>query len=87
MLHAVLDHQRVISIHAPRAGSDHLPFRSINAYNISIHAPRAGSDFSVNYARARSGISIHAPRAGSDSRNAQNNRVFLQRLFSFWEIV
>ena len=34
----------VISIHAPRMGSDILCFRVIAPMNISIHAPRMGSD-------------------------------------------
>ena len=36
----------MISIHAPRAGSDGgLTIKICNTYKISIHAPRAGSDF------------------------------------------
>ena len=33
-----------ISIHAPREGSDSLPYNSILSTDISIHAPREGSD-------------------------------------------
>ena len=57
----------VISIHAPRAGSDWLcrcPFH--NNSGISIHAPRAGSDEIVGLIVTVGMISIHAPRAGSD---------------------
>ena len=34
----------IISIHAPRAGSDHSSLAGRRTGNISIHAPRAGSD-------------------------------------------
>ena len=34
----------VISIHAPRVGSDHDASASFGALKISIHAPRVGSD-------------------------------------------
>ena len=37
-------HERKISIHAPRAGSDKMSTHTLNKNNISIHAPRAGSD-------------------------------------------
>ena len=56
-----------ISIHAPRAGSDHGAGLEYRHVGISIHAPRAGSDALID---VRAGcprlISIHAPRAGSD---------------------
>ena len=62
-------HQRdsIISIHAPREGSD-IPFPcSTLGGTISIHAPREGSDL---HAKCVDGqylfISIHAPREGSD---------------------
>ena len=35
---------RMISIHAPRMGSDHSIFFLLQKSNISIHAPRMGSD-------------------------------------------
>ena len=57
----------MISIHAPRAGSDvkrRIPGDADIA--ISIHAPRAGSDAKAETLPARTRISIHAPRAGSD---------------------
>ena len=58
----------IISIHAPRVGSDFsysaVDFRHI----ISIHAPRVGSDCSIFICYCRSVISIHAPRVGSDLR-------------------
>ena len=57
----------LISIHAPRVGSDALGQRGkVVPGGISIHAPRVGSDgvwkpvFQLGY------ISIHAPRVGSD---------------------
>ena len=36
--------QEVISIHAPRMGSDHLLAQQVDDRLISIHAPRMGSD-------------------------------------------
>ena len=57
----------VISIHAPREGSDtiHPPLSS--CWNkISIHAPREGSDDFGGFEVAALAISIHAPREGSD---------------------
>ena len=60
-----------ISIHAPRAGSDHGRWICISkGYGISIHAPRAGSDREVDYQPGSRRISIHAPRAGSDQLSA-----------------
>ena len=59
--------RRIISIHAPLAGSDEdIPY-FLNAYRISIHAPLAGSDFLPLSALRALDISIHAPLAGSDS--------------------
>ena len=58
---------RVISIHAPREGSD-LARGLCQAVDvlISIHAPREGSDlYCLNDVRGLV-ISIHAPREGSD---------------------
>ena len=61
----------VISIHAPRAGSDHDVLYLYAVYAISIHAPRAGSDKgAVNPLVSEYNISIHAPRAGSDIFNS-----------------
>ena len=58
----------VISIHAPREGSDVRPSgRAFVITRISIHAPREGSDRPrIVRAGARAVISIHAPREGSD---------------------
>ena len=57
----------LISIHAPRMGSD---FNSLTEASviriISIHAPRMGSDRRSELTRNHRGISIHAPRMGSD---------------------
>ena len=58
----------IISIHAPREGSDTV-FQRIagNNGNISIHAPREGSDQEgAGRTSPAKGISIHAPREGSD---------------------
>ncbi len=56
----------LISIHAPRTGSD--GFASMHSYrmSISIHAPRTGSDHVPAAMPPVKGISIHAPRTGSD---------------------
>ena len=58
--------RRLISIHAPRTGSD--PGReSISSQPaISIHAPRTGSDAMTAALHGCETISIHAPRTGSD---------------------
>ena len=60
--------ERIISIHAPREGSD---FAAIGTARdgriISIHAPREGSDDSHKVPILPEKISIHAPREGSDS--------------------
>ena len=58
----------MISIHAPREGSDLLGYSDERDHTISIHAPREGSDDGLY--RLLEGlriISIHAPREGSDS--------------------
>ena len=47
MVPALLRCPVVISIHAPRAGSDALLQKDQNEDDISIHAPRAGSDRSM----------------------------------------
>ena len=58
----------IISIHAPRAGSDvSLAVCSVLYFSISIHAPRAGSDRESVEFWMSIVISIHAPRAGSDA--------------------
>ena len=56
----------MISIHAPRTGSDQIINNGKEPLTISIHAPRTGSDgFTMLLLFARH-ISIHAPRTGSD---------------------
>ena len=66
----------MISIHAPRGGSDWpSPPRCYHGY-ISIHAPRGGSD--LQFHPHKSGpfnISIHAPRGGSDQRLRRSRRL------------
>ena len=61
------DVEPVISIHAPREGSDNdLTEIQKQQALISIHAPREGSD-QWHLSRCHSfPISIHAPREGSD---------------------
>ena len=57
----------VISIHAPRMGSDGQKLRlDLDVYVISIHAPRMGSDGFAKFPKPPIPISIHAPRMGSD---------------------
>ena len=57
----------VISIHAPREGSDILTRRSEDGEPIPIHAPREGErPHRSRAARMARWISIHAPREGSD---------------------
>ena len=57
----------MISIHAPRMGSDNKYTSSELTNIISIHAPRMGSDAVMNEVNKLGLISIHAPRMGSDS--------------------
>ena len=58
----------LISIHAPRVGSDTTAFNSFKTEVISIHAPRVGSDGQVpGHGHQGRNISIHAPRVGSDN--------------------
>ena len=65
----------IISIHAPRVGSDELPFAVLGERGISIHAPRVGSDY-INQIcdYTETAISIHAPRVGSDLENGGSSR-------------
>ena len=56
----------LISIHAPREGSDPRRGAIRNSQDISIHAPREGSDRRPKRHYAAESISIHAPREGSD---------------------
>ena len=62
MEHAV----KLISTHAPHAGSD--PNRIVGEVDglISTHAPHAGSDASTPSVQPALLISTHAPHAGSD---------------------
>ena len=64
----------IISIHAPRVGSDIVPQQTVAACRISIHAPRVGSDIGAVAGTAVKVISIHAPRVGSDIRRPQSGR-------------
>ena len=56
----------LISIHAPRTGSDGNEKQTPHPEKISIHAPRTGSDATRIPVDTHSIISIHAPRTGSD---------------------
>ena len=65
----------IISIHAPRRGSDEITLNVDTKQVISIHAPRRGSDMKkLNYCECMRVISIHAPRRGSDSKYPTRNR-------------
>ena len=58
----------IISIHAPREGSD-VAWKQTEIAKacISIHAPREGSDRrGLSIEKFNFSISIHAPREGSD---------------------
>ena len=60
---------RIISIHAPPAGSDVRSWcDNAGAGRISIHAPPAGSDGRADNPKRIFCISIHAPPAGSDDQ-------------------
>ena len=63
---SLLSFIRIISIHAPREGSDRIGTGMSSTSYISIHAPREGSDVMADYIAQRIIISIHAPREGSD---------------------
>ena len=58
--------EKLISIHAPRAGGDQDTSRKVYIELISIHAPRAGGDLITVEYETYDPISIHAPRAGGD---------------------
>ena len=64
----IISRQLIISIHAPREGSDINNAQTPSKEHvISIHAPREGSDENILIpAVADAFISIHAPREGSD---------------------
>ena len=62
---------RLISIHAPRTGSDASATSGAGTQTISIHAPRTGSDNDDFLCPASEFISIHAPRTGSDDDFSQ----------------
>ena len=64
---------RVISIHAPRTGSDFIAFSQQRKVQISIHAPRTGSDKERREQARIEAISIHAPRTGSDVSGAMED--------------
>ena len=57
----------LISIHAPREGSDGVLVLHWVPELISIHAPREGSDAVPSVRLQDFSISIHAPREGSDT--------------------
>ncbi len=64
----------VISIHAPREGSDRRLKELQEQADISIHAPREGSDAYKGWIPRQGRISIHAPREGSDMRRRLRKR-------------
>ena len=67
----------LISIHAPRTGSDVTSFILLMLrWMISIHAPRTGSDVLSVLAFGVLVISIHAPRTGSDGTAAHGGGGF-----------
>ena len=66
--------ERLISIHAPRTGSDATNSVFFELSNISIHAPRTGSDAMGNRNGQSADISIHAPRTGSDAEKHETKQ-------------
>ena len=56
----------VVSIHAPREGSDRRATPRKREDRVSIHAPREGSDLQWRVQKLLERVSIHAPREGSD---------------------
>ena len=69
--------KQLISIHAPRVGSDRMSLWLASHIWISIHAPRVGSDRHETKAQNPAHlISIHAPRVGSDQRE-RDSTLFL----------
>jgi len=58
----------IVSIHAPRVGSDRKAWDRRGRFRVSIHAPRVGSDPAYSVPSGAMAVSIHAPRVGSDSR-------------------
>ena len=69
----------MISIHAPRTGSDDRRAAEHAACEaISIHAPRTGSDGgAAGQPRSLGRISIHAPRTGSDDASSDASVFFV----------
>ena len=82
----ILQKEKIISIHAPRAGCDFLCSLSMRRLRISIHAPRAGCDSWITLAEWKYDISIHAPRAGCDSKTRQNHYVPLHKTYIVYQI-
>ena len=67
----------IISIHAPRVGSDLFLRRALEAYCISIHAPRVGSDKSLR--RRQGNCGDFNPRSPCGERPmSKSSRTFLQ---------
>ena len=73
---SILIWKEIISIHAPRGGSDQrLGVEFLRRLVISIHAPRGGSDHNLKTGGSSTWkISIHAPRGGSDDTPQAVNR-------------
>ena len=76
---AIIENKTVISIHAPRAGSDHRGrLRRPLPVGISIHAPRAGSDFSNPKIKSlaplfQSTLPVRGATAEQELNHAMNN--------------
>ena len=64
--HRVHQRERVVSTHAPLAGSDILLIFCPLLCLVSTHAPLAGSDGAARSRTVRDRVSTHAPLAGSD---------------------
>ena len=67
------DPGRLVSTHAPLAGSDTAHQSKSAEYSVSTHAPLAGSDARESRSKALdSTVSTHAPLAGSDGRHLRS---------------
>ena len=71
--------RQLISIHAPREGSDDTkPWNKGRNVRISIHAPREGSDDILpRYKNQRFMISIHAPVRGATAISHKKSTLLL----------
>ena len=71
-----LNKSALISIHAPRVGSDYLALRERLSASISIHAPRVGSDtFVLCIGKYRDGFQSTLPVWGATTPSGFKTRM------------